>query len=229
MKTALPTDHRIICKIIEPGSTVLDMGCGNGDLLELLRQEKKVKGQGIELNESAIFACVEKGISVFHMDFDSGLSSYPGQSFDYVILNRSLQETLHVEFVLQEALRVGKKVVVGFPNFAHIRSRVQLFFRGKTPVTHALPHPWYNTPNLHFLSISDFERFTAARGVKVLERYYYSGSLEVRFLPNLFAMDAIFVISGRRPQPKKALNPCQKIKFSPLATQIDTDFQTFWP
>jgi methionine biosynthesis protein MetW len=189
-------DHRIICDIIEPGSTVLDLGCGNGDLLVLLRLEKKVKGQGIELKESAIFACVEKGLSVFHMDFDTGLSSYPDKSFDYVILNQSLQETLHVEFVLQEALRVGKRVVVGFPNFAHLRARVQLFFRGRTPVTNALPHLWYNTPNLHFLSISDFERFTAERNIKVLERYYYFGSSLVRFLPNLFAMNAIYVING---------------------------------
>ncbi|NIM14131.1 MAG: methionine biosynthesis protein MetW [Candidatus Aminicenantes bacterium] len=189
-------DHQIICDIIEPGTSVLDLGCGNGDLLALLRQEKHVKGQGIELKESAIFECVEKGISVFHMDFDSGLSSYPDKSFDYVILNQSLQETLHVEFVLQEALRVGKKVVVGFPNFAHLRARIQLFFRGRTPVTNALPYLWYNTPNLHFLSISDFERFMAERKIKVIERYYYCGSSVVRFLPNLFAMNAIYVING---------------------------------
>ena len=173
----------------------MDLGCGNGDLLVLLRQEKKVKGQGIELKESAIFECVEKGLSVFHMDFDSGLSSYPDKLFNYVILNQSLQETLHVEFVLQEALRVGKRVVVGFPNFAYIRARVQLFFRGRTPVTNALPHLWYNTPNLHFLSISDFERFASERKIKVIERYYYCGSSLVRFLPNLFAMNAIYVIS----------------------------------
>lgn len=190
--------HRIICGIVEKQSQVLDMGCGNGDLLALLRDEKAVKGQGIELNEAAIFQCVEKGLSVFHMDFDSGLTSYPDRSFDYVILNQSMQETLHVEFVLNEALRVGKKVVVGFPNFAHIKARVQLFFRGATPVTNALPHLWYNTPNLHFLTISDFEQFTSARKINVLKRYYYSGNSPVKFRPNLFAMDAIYVIEGVR-------------------------------
>ena len=192
-------DHRIICGIVEKQSTVLDMGCGNGDLLALLRDEKSVKGQGIEVNEAAIFQCVEKGLSVSHMDFDSGLASYPGKSFDYVILNQSMQETRHVEFVLNEALRVGKKVVVGFPNFAHIKARVQLFFRGATPVTHALPHHWYNTPNLHFLTISDFEQFTSARQIKILKRYYYSGNSPVKFRPNLLATDAIYVITKQRP------------------------------
>jgi methionine biosynthesis protein MetW len=191
-------DHRIICSLVEPGSKVLDLGCGSGELLALLRKEKKIKGQGIDLNEPAIFQCVEKGLSVLHMDFDSGLSSFPEKSFDYVILNQSLQETIHVEFVLQEALRVGKKVIVGFPNFAHMSARLQLFFKGKTPVNNALPHLWYNTPNLHFLTISDFDKFAAERDINVLERHYFSGNSLVRFIPNLFAMDAIFVVTRSR-------------------------------
>lgn len=180
----------------------MDLGCGNGDLLALLKETKNVQGQGIEVSEDAIFQCVEKGLSVFHLDFDSGLSSFPDESFDYVILNQSLQEILHVEFVLQEALRVGKTAVVGFPNFAHIRSRLQLFFRGRTPVTHALPHLWYNTPNLHFLTISDFEVFTVERKIEVLERYYYTGDRTVRLWPNLLAMDAIFKIK-KSPNAKR--------------------------
>ena len=191
-------DHQIICGIVEPGSKVLDLGCGNGELLALLRKEKEVKGQGIDLNESAIFQCVEKGLSVFHMDFDSGLSSFPDQSFDYVILNRSLQETIHVELVLRESLRVGKRVIVGFPNFAHLSARLQLFFKGGTPVNNALPHLWYNTPNLHFLTISDFDKFAAERDINVLERHYFSGNSLVRFFPNLFAMEAIFVVTRSR-------------------------------
>ena len=187
---AVRLEHWIICRIVEPETNVLDLGCGNGVLLDLLRNEKKVKGQGIELDEASIFQCVEKGLSVFHMDFDSGLSSFPDQSFEYVILNQSLQETLHVEFVLREALRVGKKVVVGFPNFAHIRARIQLFFRGGTPVTNALPHLWYNSPNLHFLSISDFEKFSTERKITVVERHYFSRKSIIKFRPNLFAMNA---------------------------------------
>ncbi len=189
-------DHRLICEIIEPRSRVLDMGCGGGALLALLREQKKVRGQGIELSEDAIFQCVEKGLGVFHLDFDSGLSSYPENSFDYVILNQSLQEALHVEYVLQEALRVGKKVVLGFPNFAHIRSRVQLFFGGRTPVTGALPYLWYNTPNLHFLSISDFKRFALERNITLLRCRYLSHRSEVLICPNLFAISAIFVVTN---------------------------------
>jgi methionine biosynthesis protein MetW len=196
-KNNVRLDHGIICDLVEHGARVLDLGCGNGDLLALLRERKKVRGQGIELNQSAVFACVEKGLSVFHMDFDTGLSSYTEKSFDFVILNQSLQETLHVEFVLKEALRVGKRVVIGFPNFAYIKARMQLFFGGATPVTNALPHLWYNTPNLHFLTITDFEGYAAEREIKVLRRYYYSGNSLVCFWPNLFAMDAIYVIGKR--------------------------------
>ena len=188
-------DHHIICHLIEPGAAVLDLGCGSGDLLALLHREKEVKGQGIEVKESAIFQCVEKGLSVFHLDFDSGLASFPDSSFDYVILNQSLQETLHVESVMQEVLRVGEKAIIGFPNFAHIKARLQLFFMGKTPVTGALPHLWYNTPNLHFMTISDFETFAIERKIRVLKRYYFSGNSRVRLFPNLLAMDAIFLIT----------------------------------
>jgi methionine biosynthesis protein MetW len=188
-------DHQVICELIESQARVLDLGCGRGDLLALLKQEKNIRGQGIEVKEEAIFQCVERGLSVFHMDFDSGLKSYPDKSFDYVILNQSLQETLHVDYVLTEALRVGKKVIIGFPNFAHLRSRLQLFFGGRTPVTHALPHLWYNTPNLHFLTISDFRAYVNERDLTIHQRRYLTDRSEIKISPNLFAKNAIFVIS----------------------------------
>jgi len=187
-------DHKIIFKIIEPGSSVLDLGCGDGELLSLLVKEKKVKARGIELKEGAIYRCVEKGLSVFHGDIEGGLGEYPDNSFNYVILNQSMQETKKVEFVLQESLRVGRKVIIGFPNFAHIRSRFDLFFKGKAPVTPSLPYSWYESPNIHFLSIKDFENYCREKKIDVLEKYYLGKSTVIRCFPNLLALNAIFVI-----------------------------------
>ncbi|MFA5159019.1 MAG: methionine biosynthesis protein MetW [Candidatus Omnitrophota bacterium] len=188
-------DHKIICEIVEPGSSVLDLGCGNGDLLHLLAEQRGAKAQGVELNNDAIHACVEKGLSVFHSDIDSGLPYYPDQSFDYVILNQSLQEAKKVETVIFEALRVGKKVIIGFPNFAHLEARILMFFGGRAPIVSSLPYEWYSTPNLRFLSIKDFKSFCAVKGYKILSSYFLDSQGQVRVLPNLFAQNAIFVIT----------------------------------
>lgn len=190
-----PLDYQIIYKIVEPGSRVLDLGCGSGDLMYVLAKEKNAKVQGIELDEQAIYQCVEKGMSVFHGDIDSGLPEYPDKSFDYVILNQSLQEAKRAEFVLDNALRVGKNVIVGFPNFAHFYSRAMLLFRGKAPITESLPYRWYNTPNLHFLSISDFKDFCVRKNITVEQTYYLGEKKQVHFWPNLLALNALFVIT----------------------------------
>lgn len=190
-------DYKIIYDIVETGSTVLDLGCGDGELLSFLAKRKNARVQGIELSDEAIYKCVEKGLSVFHGDIDSGLADYPDKSFDFVILNQSMQEVKKADFVLQEALRVGRKVIVGFPNFAYWRARLRLFLKGKTPITASLPYKWYNTPNLHFLSISDFVDFCSEKSIKILKTYYLGIRHKVGLFPNLFALNAIFVIEEK--------------------------------
>ncbi len=187
-------DYKIIYQIIEPNARVLDLGCGDGQLLSFLVKEKNVKAQGIELDEEAIYRCVEKGLSVFHGNIETGLSGYPDDAFDYVILNQSMQEVRYVEHVLEESLRIGKKVIVGFPNFAHIKGRLRIFLKGKVPVTLSLPYQWYSTPNLHFLSTSDFKDFCKEKNIQVLKKFYLSNQKIIKFFPNLFALSAIFLI-----------------------------------
>ena len=190
-------DHKLILGMVTEGSSVLDLGCGEGDLLYLLEKKKKVIGQGIEFSEQAIYSCVEKGLSVYHGDIDTGLSEYGDRSFDYVILNESLQQVWKPGIVLNEALRVGRKVIVGFPNFGYYSVRLQVFFGGRTPVTPSLPYMWHDTPNVHFISISDFEEYCKTRGVSVLDSVFIRKNKVTRILPNLFADIGIFMISNK--------------------------------
>jgi len=193
----LKLEHRVILDWIEPHSSVLDLGCGDGNLLSILIQEKQVHAQGIEIDEQAIHKCVAKGLSVFQQDIDTGLSEYGGMLFDYVILSQSLQQVKNPDFVLKEALRVSKKVIVSFPNFAHYFPRFQIFFGGKVPVTRALPYEWYDTPNLHFLSISDFIEYCKKRNIKIEDSVFIRKNRRVKIFPNLFAEIGVFLISNR--------------------------------
>ncbi len=192
----LRLDHRTILEWIRPNSSVLDLGCGNGDLLVLLSKGKSARVQGIEIDEQAIYECVARGLSVFHEDIDGGLTDYGDASFDYVILNQSLQQVRRLDDVVREALRVGRQVIVGFPNFGQYRSRCQLFFQGKTPVTPSLPYAWHDTPNLHFLTISDFVRYCSVKGIVIQQSAFLGKNGVVRLLPNLLAQTGLFLISG---------------------------------
>lgn len=193
---SIKLEYRIILDLVQQGSSVLDLGCGAGELLSLLAREKKARGQGIEIDEQAIYKCVSKGLSVFHGDIDFNLSEYEDKSFDYVILNQSLQEVKKPEIVLKESLRVGRKVIVGFPNFVHYSARLQIFFKGKTPITSSLPYEWYDTPNLHFLSISDFMGYCRRRNIRIEKSFFIGKNKEVRIFPNLFALVGIFLITS---------------------------------
>lgn len=188
-------DHKTILKLINSRATVLDLGCGTGELLYILIKEKNARGQGIEIDEQAIYKCVAKGLTVSHGDIDSGLAEYKDKSFDYVILNQSFQQIRHVDAVLKDALRVGRKVIVGFPNFAHYKSRLQIFFRGQSPITGALPYQWFETPNLHFLSISDFITYCRLRKINIEKSVYLNEKNNIVLLPNLFAHTGIFLVS----------------------------------
>ncbi len=187
-------DHRVIFDLVEPGSKVLDLGCGNGDLMYILTREKNVRAQGIEVDEAAVYECVKKGLSILHSDIETGLTEYPDRSFDYVILNQSLQEVRKADFVIGESLRVAGKVIVGFPNFACIQSRIMLFFRGRAPITASLPYRWYDTPNVRFLSISDFRDFCREAHLHILGAHYLGSTAEITFWPNLRALNAVLVV-----------------------------------
>lgn len=188
-------DYTIIADIIEPGARVLDLGCGDGELLALLKEKKDCRGTGIEISEEEVMAAIARGVSVSHGDVDKDLDVYADGRFDYVILNESLQQVLNIEKVLDEALRIGKKVIVGVPNFCHLSARIQLFFFGKVPVTKSLPYKWYNTPNLRFLSLKDFRSFCTEKKIRIEKAHYLSEGKEVFFRSNLFADAGIFVLS----------------------------------
>ncbi len=194
--TPIRFDYQIILDIVEPGSRVLDLGCGNGELLALLAEKKGTQGQGIEVDEENISKCIARGVNVIQGDIDEGLEDYQDGSFDYVILNQTLQVIKKPDLVLKEMVRVGKKGIVGFPNFAHFQIRAQLFFKGVMPKTKELPYEWYNTPNIHLLTIKDFERFCQEFKINIIQRHFLGskGEIPSYLFPNLFAKNAIYVI-----------------------------------
>ena len=194
-------DYSLILDLIDPSSRVLDLGCGNGHLLHLLAAEKQVRGYGVELAEEKIIECVEHGLSVFQGDIDEGLRDFDDQSFDYVVLNQTLPVTHKPPYVVDEMLRVGKKGIVSFANFAHWRVRARLLFAGCMPKGESIPYEWYDTPNIHHLAIQDFILFCRRFEITILSASYFS-ALEGgktwsgnKFWPNMTAAYGLFVIT----------------------------------
>lgn len=181
---------------IVPGTRVLDLACGDGALLEALQTTRSATAYGLEIDPRAINECLRKGLNVIESDLNRGLSNFPDLSFDTVVMANSLQAMRHPHLLLDEMLRVGKQCIVTFPNFGHWRVRGYLMFRGRMPVTKNLAYQWYDTPNIHFFTISDFEALLADKGINVVQRKFIGEpewEKKLReFWPNLFAETAIY-------------------------------------
>ena len=160
-------DLEIAANMVEPGSRLLDVGCGDGALLDYLIHEKGVDGRGVELSMQGVNACVSQGLSVIQGDADTDLDDYPDGAFDYVVLSQTLQATRAPRDVLGNMLRIGRRAIVSFPNFGHWRVRVSLMFGGRMPMTNALPHHWFDSPNIHSCTIKDFIQLCAELGIEI--------------------------------------------------------------
>jgi methionine biosynthesis protein MetW len=188
------SDFAIIGEIIEPGTRVLDLGCGEAELLAWLVENKNIEARGVEISPAKVRKAIARGVSAYQGDIDEGLADYPDHAFDYVILSQTLQETRAPLQVMKEMLRVGKQAIVAFPNFGHWRVRVSMLFSGQAPRTNLFPYEWYESPNIHFLTVNDFEDLTMKQGYKVYRRYFLAGSRRVTALPNLLAEVAVFLV-----------------------------------
>jgi methionine biosynthesis protein MetW len=193
-------DLEIIASWIEPGSRVIDLGCGEGDLLLHLITHKGVLGRGIERNEEKVAHCIERGLSVLQGDINEEVHDYPEGGFDYVILSQTLQQVYEPDVLIRAMLRIGRQGIVSFPNFSHWDIRRQVFFTGFAPVSRQLPFQWYNTPNIRVITLKDFRRFIDGVGLRILREAAINTHSQdrhgtiVRLLPNLRATYGIFLI-----------------------------------
>ena len=194
-------DFDIVAENVQEYAKILDVGCGDGALLKRLVTSKHVKARGIEIDEENVLSCVNKGLSVLQGDIDEGLNEYyKDNSFDYVMALRTVQAIWNPKKSIDEMLRIGKKVIISFPNFANYKIRFGILFKGRMPKNRVLPYEWYDTPNIHLLTIMDWLRFCRDNNIKI-EKHYYLASLEkrraffARIWPNFFAYYGLYIIS----------------------------------
>ena len=194
---ALRPDLAIIADNVAPGARVLDVGCGDGALMAALRDTKGVDARGLEIDAGNVAAAVSRGLSVIQGDADSDLAGYPDASFDYAILSQTLQTTRRPDLVLEHLLRIGRHAFVSFPNFAHWRVRTSLLWGGRMPVTRLLPEQWYDTPNIHHVTIDDFRAFLREGGVTMEGAWFLSGDKRTTSAgANFFAEHAVFLLKN---------------------------------
>ena len=193
----LRSDLAVISEWIEPGSRILDLGCGDGTLLDHLARTRNVRGYGLEIDPIKLSACVARGVNVIQADVDDGLKDFATDSFDYVVLTQTLQALVRPDLALTEILRVGRKAIVTFPNFGHWRVRAQLML-GRMPLTPSLPDQWYDTPNIHLCTVRDFEALCARQHWTCLKRSLLDGALRegkrIKAMPNLFGEVALYLL-----------------------------------
>jgi len=188
------SDYAIISQLVEPNTRVLDVGCGEGELLHWLALHKGVDARGVEIVGSKVQRAIARGVSVYQGDIDQGLADYPDDAFDYVILSQTLQEVRKPLKVLKEMLRVSQCAIVAFPNFGHWTVRLSHLWSGRAPQTKLFPHDWFDSPNIHFLTIHDFEALASREHWTVERAIYLSGDTSVRIFPNLMAEVGVFVV-----------------------------------
>jgi methionine biosynthesis protein MetW len=184
-------DFRIIADWIPKGSKVLDLGCGGGELLAMLAERRQTRGVGLERSLQAVSACISRGVSAYQGDLDQGLADLHSKAYDVVILNQTLQMVREPRFVMEESMRVGRRVIVGFPNFGYWTVRLQVL-EGRTPRTKNLPFEWYNSPNFHFMSVLDFRDFARQSGMRIRREAHLAGNTRVHLFPNLRASASLF-------------------------------------